>query len=83
MATRSQDVTAAPTALAAVAEGTQYSVQNLSSSPISLAVAAVAPSAGDRAFAIQPLAFQYPTAAAGESIFIWGSDGAVAYEESS
>lgn len=82
MATKFQDVTAAPTVLAGIVEDTQYSVQNLAPSPISLVVAAVAPGAGDRAFSIEPLAFLYPTAAAGESIYIWGSGEFVAYEES-
>ena len=88
MASRSQAVTAAPTALAGTVEGTKYAVQNLSATPISLAVAAAAPAAEFRTFAIPPYGFQYPTPGAGEHIYVWVPGGdpqgaAAAYEESS
>ena len=88
MASRSQVVTAAPTALAGIVEGTKYAVQNLGATPICIAVAAMAPAAKFRTFSINPGGFRYPTAGSGESVYIWEPGGdprgsAVAYEEES
>ena len=85
MASLDQAVTTDPVALAATAEGTQYAIQNLGTTPVYAAVAAAEPARGKRTFTIPPLDFLYQSHGSGESIWVWVGDGAshVAYEESS
>ncbi len=85
MASRSQVVTDTPTPLANTVDDTEYVVQNLGATPVSVLVAAAEPDAGTAAFSCQPLEFLYPKHGAGESIYVWRAAGigraVVAYEE--
>ena len=87
MASRSQVVTDAPTVLAGIAAGVAVDLQNLSTTPITVANAAAAPSADTISFSCGPLEFRYPTPGAGESVWVWiaapvNEAVLIAYEES-
>lgn len=85
MASRNQQVTTDPTALANTVAGQEYAIQNLGTQPVYSDVASAPPEASKQTFAIGPLEFLYQTPGAGESIFVWVGDGRshVAYEETS
>ena len=87
MASLDQAVTAVPTPLAGVVEGTEYAIQNGGAVTVFAAVAAAAPDTSKRTFSAAPGRWLYQTAGVGESIFVWTSPDAVgvwvAYEESS
>lgn len=84
MATKHQQVTATPTVLAGTVEDTEYAVQNVARSTVLISTAAAVPDPDDDPrFLIEYGRFGYPTAASGESIYIWSRDGAgmVSFEE--
>ena len=75
---RDFDVTPAPQDLLAalsLSPGVRYSIQNIDpGARVFARVQDTAPSIGDRANVIPPFGFGYPTAAAGEGIWVWTPD---------
>ena len=88
MATASQVVTAAPTALVGIDSDTQYALYNAGSGTLRVSIAAAPPSATTRdRFPIRAGEFGYPTAESGESIYVWqpdaDEDSVVVYDKTS
>ena len=79
------DVTETPRDIIAalsLSSGTRYAIQNIDPrGRIFYRVQATAPAAGDRGNIILPGQFHYPTAGAGEGIWLWCPDtgGSVAF----
>ena len=75
---RDFDVTPVPQDLIAALSlipGVRYSIQNIDpGARIFARVQAAVPSVGDRANVIQPFEIHYPTAAAGQGIWVWTPD---------
>ena len=87
MASRPQVVTGVPTALVGIAAGVAVDLQNLSTTPITVANAPAAPGADAISFSCGPLEFRYPEPAAGEFVWVWiaapvNEAVVIAYEES-
>ena len=74
--TRGLAVTSVPSALAGVVSGTTYAIQNKATTLLHVATAVDAPDAGtETEFSSAPGDWLYATAPAGESIWVWLSNG--------
>lgn len=76
MATASHSVTETPTALAGLADGTEYTLQNVGGSTVQVAEAASAPDADDFALVLDPKERIFVTPEAGSSVWVWCVAGA-------
>ncbi len=75
MTTAAHAIDGTPTALTGLADGTEYTLQNVGGRKILVAEADAAPGANDYAFVVEPGGHIWATPDAGSSVWVWCVQG--------